>query len=87
MTQYQKPTVYKDMSSEAASGVPEGSAAPTQHGQDEHALTEAGICEQMLTPAERARREEYLQSINEARWFAAAFIGAVCVCFLVYIVL
>lgn len=87
MTQYQEPGVNKDMSPQARPGGPMNNPVSSQSTQEGAGQNKVETGWQMLTPAERARREEYLQSINEARWFATAFIAAVCVCFLLYIVL
>lgn len=50
-------------------------------------LAEKKMMTSEVTPEEQARYDEYLKSINEARWFAVAFISSVCVCFLVYVLL
>lgn len=39
------------------------------------------------TLEERIRQEEADRIISEARWFALAFLGSVCLCFLIYAVL
>ncbi|MBJ9260679.1 hypothetical protein I5495_25465 [Citrobacter amalonaticus] len=68
-------------------GPPPAKATSLGELAPEQLVAEQVAYEQDLSDRERARREEEQDIASETRCFVMAFAGALCLCFLIYIVL